>query len=342
MNCYQTILNEMEHTACLALQRSWKNDQGDLKDMASGLVTAEQASETGREAMEKGMPVCLQKEDRWEMAEPFFPKERLIVLGGGHVALPVTEFGAKVGFSVTVVDDRPSFANTERFPWAKEVICDEFSHALDQLKIKESDYVAIITRGHRHDADCLRMICKGTEPAYLGMIGSRKRVAIVKETLLSEGCDEGVLSRLKSPIGLNIGGVTPEEIAISVIAEVIAVKRLARADKRLNNQSDLDLDVVKVLAEETSEPKSVVTVMSSKGSVPRGAGAKMIVYPDGRIKGSIGGGCSEAAVLSEARWLIGTGKFQVVHVDLTGDAAEDEGMVCGGIMDVLIEDYMVS
>ena len=83
----------------------------------------------------------------------------------------------------------------------------------------------------------------------------------------------------------------------------------------------------------------MVTVLESKGSSPRGAGAKMIVYRDGRILGSIGGGCSEAAVLGQARRLIGSGRYQVIHVDLSGEAAEDEGMVCGGVMDVLVEDY---
>lgn len=111
-----------------------------------------------------------------------------------------------------------------------------------------------------------------------------------------------------------------------------------REDKRVKNRSDLDFDVLKRLAEEPDEPKAVVTVIESKGSSPRGAGAKMIVYRDGRILGSIGGGCSEAAVLGEARSLIGSGRYKVVHVDLTGEAAEDEGMVCGGIMDVLVEE----
>ena len=105
-----------------------------------------------------------------------------------------------------------------------------------------------------------------------------------------------------------------------------------------------DIDAFAELSElaeikEPDEPKAVVTVIESKGSSPRGAGAKMIVYRDGRILGSIGGGCSEAAVLGEARSLIGSGRYKVVHVDLTGEAAEDEGMVCGGIMDVLVEDY---
>ena len=136
-----------------------------------------------------------------------------------------------------------------------------------------------------------------------------------------------------------LNGVTPEEIAISILAEIIQVKRMDREDKRVKNRSDLDFDVLKRLAEEPDEPKAVVTVIESKGSSPRGAGAKMIVYRDGRILGSIGGGCSEAAVLGEARSLIGSGRYKVVHVDLTGEAAEDEGMVCGGIMDVLVEDF---
>ena len=183
------------------------------------------------------------------------------------------------------------------------------------------------------------MIGKGTEPAYLGMIGSRRRVAMVKEQLLAEGYDAGRLERLKSPIGLNIGGVTPEEIAISIIAEVISVKRLSREDKRVHSRSDVDFEVLKRLSEEADVPKAVVTVIESKGSSPRGAGAKMIVYADGRLLGSIGGGCSEAAVLTEARRMIGSGRYKVVHVDLTAEAAEDEGMVCGGVMDVLIEDF---
>ena len=222
---------------------------------------------------------------------------------------------------------------------AEKVICDDFGHAIKELKIQESDYICIVTRGHRHDADCLRMIGKGKEPAYLGMIGSRRRVGIVKQELLEEGYDPERMSRLKSPIGLKIGGVTPEEIAISILAEIIQVKRMDREDKRVKNRSDLDFDVLKRLAEEPDEPKAVVTVIESKGSSPRGAGAKMIVYRDGRILGSIGGGCSEAAVLGEARSLIGSGRYKVVHVDLTGEAAEDEGMVCGGIMDVLVEDF---
>lgn len=341
MNWYREILEKLTEAPCLVLERQFRGEAGSCSDMKTELKERADASETGMEALLQGCPACRRKQEAWEVAEPFFPKERLIILGGGHVALPVAEFGARVGFSVTVVDDRLSFANPGRFPMAEQVICDEFSHAVEALKIQESDYICILTRGHRHDAECLRMIGQGKEPAYLGMIGSRRRVAIVKQELLDDGYDPERMSHLRSPIGLKIGGVTPEEIAISIMAEIIQVKRLDREDKRVKNRSDLDFEVLKRLAEETDEPKAVVTVIASQGSSPRGAGAKMIVYRDGRILGSIGGGCSEAAVLGEARRLIGSGGYRVVHVDLSGEAAEDEGMVCGGVMDVLIEDYGV-
>ncbi len=339
MNRYREIFEMMANVPCLVMERRFHGDEGNLSDMKMEIKERADVSEMGEEALLQGAPVCRRDQDVWEVAEPFFPKERLIILGGGHVALPVAEFGARVGFLVTVVDDRLSFANPGRFPMADQVICDEFGHAIENLKIQESDYICILTRGHRHDAECLRKIGQGKEPAYLGMIGSRRRVAIVKQELLDEGYDPERMSHLRSPIGLKIGGVTPEEIAISIMAEIIQIKRMDREDKRIINRSDLDFAVLKRLAEEEDEPKAVVTVIASHGSSPRGAGAMMIVYRDGRILGSIGGGCSEAAVLEKARHIIGTGRYQVIHVDLTGDAAEDEGMVCGGVMDVLVEDY---
>ena len=106
----------------------------------------------------------------------FRPSERLILLGCGHIAQPVCRYAADLGFSVTVADDRPSFANHTRFPEAEQVICDSFTNAIRQIQVNEWDYVAVITRGHRYDADCLREILPGTFPRYLGMIGSRRRV----------------------------------------------------------------------------------------------------------------------------------------------------------------------
>ena len=115
------------------------------------------------------------------------PRERLILLGGGHIAVPVCEIASLLGFLVTVVDDRPSFANHERFPRSEAVICDSFENAIEHLNITASDYVCVLTRGHRWDAECLRRILSGTYPFYLGMIGSGRRVRGLLERLKEEG-----------------------------------------------------------------------------------------------------------------------------------------------------------
>ncbi|MBR2778688.1 MAG: XdhC family protein, partial [Firmicutes bacterium] len=193
---------------------------------------------------------------------------------------------------------------------------------------------------HVHDADCLRMILPGRQPAYLGLIGSRRRVRGLFDMLEEEGFSREYMDRICTPIGLSIGSVTPEEIAIAIVAEIISYKRLPEKnidDTRHVNYSDLDLYMMDYLAE-NHEPKAIVTVIQTKGSTPRGAGAKMAVSPRGDVTGSIGGGCSEGAVIRDAIDIIGTGQYKTAFIDMTGEVAESEGMVCGGVMYVLIED----
>ncbi|MFB0917799.1 MAG: XdhC family protein [Clostridiaceae bacterium] len=291
------------------------------------------------EAYSKGKPLLRQDKGKglFYFAEPFFPRERLIVLGGGHVAVPVVEFASKCGFKVTVVDDRPFFANKERFPWAEEVICDSFDSYLSKLNVTSSDYIVLVTRGHRYDLDCLRQIFKKKTPRYLGMIGSKRRVAVIKEKLLEEGADKSSLDFMNSPIGLKIGAQTPEEISISIVGELIQRKRLDLAEESFINRSDLDPDVVYSIPG-MIKGRSLVTILESNGSVPRGAGASMTVTKDRRIEGSIGGGCSESEVVVTAAQNTGTGRYFIQKIDLSGAKAEDEGMVCGGNMTVLVED----
>ena len=263
----------------------------DPKGRSFARVTAEYDGET--------LTVC----------EPVMPKERLLVLGGGHIALPVCEFAAKCGFEVHIVDDRPEFANRSRFPDAAEVVCDSFENGIRRFGVTPFDYVVVITRGHRHDADCLRVLLPGEEPAYLGMIGSRRRTKGLLEMLKEEGFDTDRLGKICTPIGLDIGAITPA----------------------------LELSTLQYLAE-NHDPKAIVTVIETKGSTPRGTGAKMAVSPLGKVTGSIGGGCSEAAVIHDAVRIIGTGRYKIVEIDLTGEVAESDGMVCGGTMKVLVED----
>lgn len=278
------------------------------------------------------------------LIEPYFPEPRLIILGGGHIAKPLAEFGAKAGFKVTVVDDRPMFANKERFPDAEKVICESFTTCFSQLKINESAFVVIVTRGHRHDYVCLKQVLNH-KTAYTGMIGSKRRVKAVKEQLSDEGYSEEAIKSVNAPIGLEIGAITPEEIAISIIAQVISYRRLTNttaggASETVKvNWPELDPEVIEELGNASDDPKAVVTIISTKGSVPRKAGAKMLVWPYGKTMGSIGGGCSEGEVINIARDMVRSGGIKLHDIDMTGQVAEDEGMVCGGIMKVLIEYY---
>lgn len=342
-NLYKQLLQHLDAGEKVVLKTEYKGRFGKGQENIRKLIIPQSQCEgLALDSLKMGSPLVTSQNVFSILTEPFFPDERLIVLGGGHIALPLVEFAAKIGFSVTLIDDRPNFANSLRFPQAKQVICGAFDRAIHQLKIRDSDYVVIITRGHRHDQNCLEQLLKGHEPFYIGMIGSRRRVGVVKELLREAGFSFERLERVHTPIGLEIGAVTPEEIAISIAAELIACKRksnvVATKEVPYINRSEVDLDVLRTLAEEKDEPKSIVTVISSKGSVPRGAGAKMIVYPYGKIKGSIGGGCSEAAVIEKAREIIGTKSYQLETIDMS-NVAESEGMVCGGVIEVLIEDY---
>ena len=269
----------------------------------------------------------------------FAPPERLIILGGGHIALPLCKMAAMLDFAVTVVDDRPSFANAARFPEAAQVLCLPFEEAIENLTLTESDYVCIVTRGHRWDAVCLRQILKGALPSYLGMIGSKKRVAGVREMLLSEGCDAAALDRLHAPIGLPIRAQTPAEIALSICAEMIAHKRagVERGGPSLLEQRDSDPALLEYLAD-GKEPRALLMVIDSTGATPMKSGAMMAVNTLGQGRGSIGGGCGEAAAMAQARRLIGTGKAKLLELDMDNDAAASEGMVCGGHMGVWIDD----
>ena len=263
--------------------------------------------------------------------EPYFPEPKLIVLGGGHISKPLVEFASKVGFSVTVIDDRLSFANPNRFPDAEKVICESFEKCFEMLNLNKSSFVVIVTRGHRHDMLCLKQTLK-YDTGYVGMIGSKRRIKITREQLLTEGYSKDQLDNVNAPIGLDINAVSPEEIAISILAELISYKRSKKV-----NYLEFESSIIDELSKDINEPRAMATIVSTKGSVPRRAGAKMIIYPDGRIMGSIGGGCSEGEVINTARDIIRNGGYKIQKVDMTGTVAEEEGMVCGGIMEVFIE-----
>jgi xanthine dehydrogenase accessory factor len=156
--------------------------------------------------------------------EPVLPPAELYIFGAGHVGASLYQVARLAGFDVTVIDDRESYANRQRFPEAHEVIAEDFEKAATQLTISQSSYIVIVTRGHHDDMRVLRWAVQ-TAARYVGMIGSkRKTIGIFKE-LQKEGISSHLFDRVRAPIGLDIGAITPEEIAVSITSELIAARR---------------------------------------------------------------------------------------------------------------------
>jgi xanthine dehydrogenase accessory factor len=166
--------------------------------------------------------------------EPVLPPALLYIFGAGHVAVNLYKVAQNAGFDVTVIDDREAYANRDRFPAAQEVIAEDFEQAMARLKPSESSYIVIVTRGHRDDMRCLRWAVQ-TQARYIGMIGSKRKTIAIYRELQKEGLSADLFKRVHAPVGLDIGAVTPEEIAVSITAELIAIRR--RAERALPHMS---------------------------------------------------------------------------------------------------------
>ncbi len=166
--------------------------------------------------------------------EPILPMPLLYIFGAGHVAVELFKAAGNAGFDCVVADDRDAYANTERFPNAREIIAKDFGEALAGISPSESSYIVICTRGHRDDMRILRWAVQ-TPARYVGMIGSKRKAITVFRELTREGLDPALFDRAHSPVGLDIGAVTAEEIAVSIVAELIAMRR--RAERALPHMS---------------------------------------------------------------------------------------------------------
>jgi len=160
--------------------------------------------------------------------EPVLPPALLYVFGAGHVALSLCQTASSSGFDVVVTDDRSSYASKERFPAAREVHAMDFDEAIQKLDPNESSYIVIVTRGHRDDMRILRWAVQ-TRARYVGMIGSKRKVIEISKALQEEGVPAHLFDRIHAPVGLDIGAITPEEIAVAITAELIAIRRHATA-----------------------------------------------------------------------------------------------------------------
>jgi len=180
---------------------------------------------------------CLKREDaklfpedspqnaREVLVEPIIPKPLLLIVGGGHIGQSLAAQGILVGFDIVVLDDRPEFTDAALFPEETVTLCGDVKKKLEDFPVEHDTYVVIVTRGHQHDAEALE-ICIHSEAAYVGMIGSKRKIALIRKDFIdSQIATEQEFDRVFAPIGVDIGSVTVPEIAASIVAELIAVRR---------------------------------------------------------------------------------------------------------------------
>lgn len=267
-------------------------------------------------------------------AERFGGRNHLIICGGGHVSMPVIQIGKSIGFDVTVLEDRPFYADRARDMGADTVLCESFETGLSRIPGGGTSYFVVVTRGHRYDLQCLKSVL-GKRHAYVGMMGSRRRVAAAKKQLEEEGIKKELLDELRAPIGLEIGAETPEEIAVAIMAEVIQYKN---RKKRTEGYRKEILDALNFTGAGAGQIVLAEIVWRS-GSAPREIGTKMVIAQDGALTGTIGGGCMEAEIVRAARQMLSdeSADYQVKEVDMAAENAEEEGMVCGGRQLVYLE-----
>jgi xanthine dehydrogenase accessory factor len=193
-------------------------ERGDGHELGGGPL-AGRARDVMIDAFERGVPrVVPVAAGREVLLEPVVPRPRLVIAGGGHVALAIAEIGRQLDYAITVIDDREDFANAQRFPGA-EIHMGEIAPTLAGLDVGWNSFIVVATRGHKMDAHCLRAAV-ATRARYVGLLGSRRKTILIEKMLREEGVSEERLRAVHAPIGLDLGGRTPAEIALSVLAEM--------------------------------------------------------------------------------------------------------------------------
>jgi xanthine dehydrogenase accessory factor len=316
----------------------------DMADLAREAMA--DMADLARVAMADGRPRLAQVGELRLFAEPVLPPPLVIVAGGGHVAVALAPAALAAGFQVTVIDDRPEFARPERFPGCA-VICGEMPAVMEQLRPDKTTFIVLAGRSHEKDKEALRAAAQ-LPSAYLGMMGSRRKVMTLQKELLEAGeVTPRAMEKLRAPIGLDIGAETPAEIAVAIVAELIAVRRggsgapLARAPhgapEGTTPAGSLEGRLVwTALADayDRGEPCALATILSARGSTPRSAGACMLIRADGETVGSVGGGKWEAEVRRAALQALAEGGRPVL---LQPHYLDQSDMICGGTAEVFIE-----
>lgn len=261
-------------------------------------------------------------------AERVATEAELVICGGGHVSLELSALAEFMDYPYTVIDDREEFANRERFPKAKAVCCGDFTEILRKREFSANACFIIVTRGHEHDLECLELLLNRPY-SYVGMIGSRAKVQRVMTALEEKGYSKEKLSTVHAPIGLKIGGQTPKEIAVSILAELILCRNTALP------ASILEAGLLEVIFNQ--KKLVMVRIIDKKGSAPRGIGSRMLVGERGILYGTIGGGVVEYKAAEHARTRLGMRGCETVRYGLNEASAAALGMWCGGEVEVLFE-----
>jgi len=193
----------------------------------SGILISEETDEKlvkeSRELLALGKNKTLKVDERLFYLEAFTTPPKLLIAGGGHVSKAIANLAKPLGFELNIFDDRDEFANKERFPEADDVKVASYGEGFDKFDINANTFIIIATRGHRQD-DTATKAALGTNASYVGLLGSKRKTILIIEKLLSEGIDDQTFKKLKAPVGINIGARTPEEIAISIISEILAFR----------------------------------------------------------------------------------------------------------------------
>ena len=288
-----------------------------LKALKGGSVERRTNTATGDEAIyQNGNIIISNCKNSFtpDLTETVKAEPHLILFGSGHIAKALYDLAALQHMKITVLDDREELLTEERFPYAERYIA-PFAELLGREYAAIAPYYIIFTHGHSYDTDCLRYAL--SHPAsYIGMIGSKAKSEKALKEMIEEGFDEGKVRSVHSPIGLKIGAETPEEIAVSIMAEIVST---FRSEKHF---STLNPELLRVMA---AEEGIEVRIIEKKGSAPRAVGSLMFVTSE-RIYGTIGGGAIEQQAIQEARSM--KDPFMTKEYNLT--TSGDLGMVCGG------------
>jgi xanthine dehydrogenase accessory factor len=271
------------------------------------------------------------------LSEILVGKFELIICGGGHVGQAIYKLALFLGMSVTIIEDREEYCNRELYPEATLKI-GKYDEVLSSINLTHSAIV-VATRGHKFDRTCVSAVLPKTYK-YLGMIGSKGKVAktmdLISEDIKNNKIDSTVekLNKIYSPIGLNINAQTPEEIAVSILAEVLSV---TKANKREIQMKISDVEKVSKL----DKPFVVARIIEKRGSAPREVGSYLVVADEEPLIGTVGGGAVEAVVIHNCKKILkdDTKTSALFEHDLSNQNASNLGMICGGNVKVIFNKF---